>query len=56
MNVENDSTGELVEMVEPRSIDICCVHIETRFRGMLVRVISTKALEYKFFYIGNKHS
>lgn len=55
MNVENDSIEELVEMVEPRSIDICCVQ-ETRFRGMLVRVIITKALEYKFFYIGNEHS
>lgn len=44
--------GEIVETLELRSLDICCVQ-GTRFRGKSVRMISGKAGEYKLFHIGN---
>ena len=46
--------GEIVEMLELRSLDICCVQ-ETRFRGKSVRMISGKAGEYKLFHTGNEN-
>ena len=45
--------GEIVEMLELRSLDICCVQ-ETRFRGKSVRMISGKAGENKLFHMGNE--
>ena len=44
---------EIAEMLERRSVDVCCVQ-ETRFRGMSLRMISGKAAEYKLFWIGNE--
>ena len=41
-------TGEIIEMLERRSVDIVCVQ-ETRFRGKSVRMISGKAAEYRLF-------
>ena len=40
------SSGELVEMLEHRSVEICCL-LETRFRGKSVRKINGKAAQYK---------
>ena len=39
-------------MLERSSVDICCVQ-ETKFRGKSVRMISTKAVKYKLFWIRN---
>ena len=39
-------SGEIVKMLESRSVDICCVQ-ETRFRRKSVGMIHGKAAEYK---------
>ena len=46
-------SGEIAEMLEHRSIDICYVQ-DARFRGMSVRIVSEKTAEYKLFSIGNE--
>ena len=43
METPRSKPGGIVEMVECRSVDICCVR-ETRFKGKLVRMISGKAV------------
>ena len=40
------SSGELVGMLEYRSVDICCL-LETRFRGNSARIINGKAAQHK---------
>ena len=44
--------GEVVETLERRKIDICCVQ-ETRWRGGSARMITGKENRYKFFWIGD---
>ena len=46
------SSGEFVEVIEQRSVDICCL-LETRFREKSVRIISGKSAQYKLFWTGN---
>ena len=53
METPRSKSGEIVEMVECRSVDICCVR-ETRFKGKLVRMISGKVVGYKLFWIKNE--
>ena len=43
---------EVVETLERRSIDICCVQ-ETRWRGGSARVLVGKEAKYKFHWSGN---
>ena len=45
-------SGEIVEMLERRSIDMCCVQ-EVRWRGKSCRMIAGKATKYKLFWIGS---
>ena len=44
--------NEVVETLERRHVDICCVQ-ETRWRGGSARMISGKSCRYKFFWIGD---
>lgn len=53
MGTIRDRSGEIAEMLERRSVEICCVH-QTRFRGKSLRMISEKAVNYKLFRIGNE--
>ena len=46
-------SGELVETLERRGIDVCCIQ-ETRWKGEGVRFIKGKDTKYKIFYIGSK--
>ena len=43
--------GEIVEFLEQRQVDVCCVQ-ETRWRGKSVR-IEGKNARYKLFVMGN---
>ena len=45
-------SGEVVETLERRKVDICCVQ-ETRWRGCSARMIQGKESRYKFFWSGN---
>ena len=45
--------GEIVEMLESSSVDICCVQ-DITFRRKSVRIMSGKAAEYKLLLIGNE--
>ena len=42
-------SGEMVEMVKCRSVDICCVQ-ETRFTGKSFNVINGKGAQYQLFW------
>ena len=44
--------GEIVEMLERRSVDVCCVQ-EVRWRGASVRSVVGRRARYKLFWIGN---
>ena len=44
--------GEIVEMLERRSVDVCCVQ-EVRWRGASVRFVEGRRARYKLFWIGN---
>ena len=44
--------GEVVEMLERRSVDVCCVQ-EVRWRGASVRFVEGRRARYKLFWIGN---
>ena len=46
------SSGELVEMIKQKSVDIYCL-LETRFKEKSVRVISGKSAQNKLLWIGN---
>lgn len=46
MGVFRGELGEILEILEHRSVEICCVE-ETRFRGMSVRITSEKTAEDK---------
>ena len=46
MGVFRGELGEILEILEHRSVEICCAE-ETRFRGMSVRITSEKAAEDK---------
>ena len=46
-------SGEIEEMLERRSVDICCVK-GTRFWRKSVRMVREKATEYKLLWIGNE--
>ncbi|XP_057306907.1 uncharacterized protein LOC130645064 [Hydractinia symbiolongicarpus] len=43
--------GEVVEMLERRSVDMCCVQ-EVRWRGASVRFVKGRRARYKLFWIG----
>ena len=45
------SSGELAEILEHRSVDICYL-LETRFSGKSVRITNGKAAQYKLLWIG----
>ena len=45
--------GEIVEMLESSSVDICCVQ-DIAFRRKSVRIMSGKAAEYKLLLIENE--
>ena len=45
-------SGEVVETITTRNIDLCCVQ-EVRWRGASTRFIQGKDSRYKFFWIGN---
>ena len=45
-------SGEVVETIARRNIDLCCVQ-EVRWRGASTRFIRGKDSRYKFFWIGN---
>ena len=45
-------SGEIVEMLERRRVDVCCVQ-EVRWRGASARFITGKERRYKFFWVGN---
>ena len=45
-------SGEIVEMLERRRVDVCCVQ-ETRWRGASARILTGKEHSYKFFWVGN---
>ena len=51
---KDGKSGETVEILEHRSLDITCIIQETRFRGKSVRMINEKAAEYKLVWIGNE--
>ena len=44
--------GEVVEMLERRSVDVCPVQ-EVRWRGASVRFVEGRSARYKLFWIGN---
>lgn len=44
-------TGEIVETLTRRKVDVCCVQ-EVRWRGASARLITGKDSEYKMFWIG----
>ena len=46
-------SGEAVEMLEHRTVDICCIQ-EIKFSGKSVRMISGKGAKYKLLLIENK--
>ena len=46
-------SGEVVETLTRRKIDICCVQ-EVRWRGASARMITGKDSEYKMFWVGSK--
>ena len=54
MGTLRGKSGETVEMLERRPLDICCVH-QTRFSGKSVRMISGKEEKYKLFWMGNEN-
>ena len=43
---------EVVEMLERRPVDVCCVQ-EVRWRGASVRFVEGRRAKYKLFWIGN---
>ena len=45
--------GELVEALDRRMVDICCVQ-EHRWRGESARMITGKDSRYKFYWVGNQ--
>ena len=45
-------SSKIAEMLERRSVDICCVQ-ESRFRRNFVRIIKGKSSPYELFWIGN---
>ena len=45
-------SGELVGMLEHRSVNICCL-LATRFKGKSVRIYYGKAAQYKLLWIWN---
>ena len=45
-------SGEIVEMLERRRVDVCCVQ-EVRWRGASARIITGREHWYKFFWVGN---
>lgn len=45
--------GELVEALERRRVDVCCVQ-EHRWRGESTRFITGKDSRYKFYWVGNQ--
>ena len=45
--------GEIVEKLNQRKIDICCVQ-EARWRGASTRKVTGKNSQYKLFWIGNQ--
>ena len=45
---------EVVEMLERRSVDVCCVQ-EVRWRGASVRFVEGRRARYKLFWIGNSN-
>ena len=55
VNVETlrGRSGEAVEMLEHRPVDICCIQ-EIKFSGKSVRMISGKGAKYKLLWIENK--
>ena len=44
-------TGEVVETLNRRKIDVCCVQ-EVRWRGASARTITGKSSQYKLFWVG----
>ncbi|CAI9722267.1 Hypothetical predicted protein [Octopus vulgaris] len=45
-------SGEIVEMLERRCVDICCMQ-EVRWRGGSARFLTGKEHRYKIFWAGN---
>ena len=45
-------TGEVVETLNRRKIDVCCVQ-EVRWRGASARIITGKTSQYKLLWVGN---
>ncbi len=45
-------SGEIVEMLERRRVDVCCVQ-EVRWRGSSARLLTGKEHRYKLFWVGN---
>ena len=45
-------SGEVVETLSRRKVDVCCVQ-ETRWRGASARMVTGKESEYKIFWVGN---
>ena len=45
-------SGEVVETLTWRRIDVCCVQ-EIRWRGASARMITGKDTQYKMFWVGN---
>ena len=46
-------SGEIVETLARRKIDVCCVQ-EVRWRGASARMITGKDSEFKFFWVGGE--
>ena len=44
--------GEIVEMLEQRRVDVCCVQ-ETRWKGASVRLLTGKQHRYTLSWVGN---
>ena len=49
MEALRGKSGEIVEILERMSLDICCVQ-ETRFRGKSVKMVSGKAAKERNFF------
>ena len=45
-------SGEVVETLERRNLDICCVQ-EVRWRGASARMLTGKSSQYKLFWVGH---
>ena len=45
-------SGEVVEVLTSRKIDVCCVQ-EVRWKGASARIVTGKNTEYKFFWSGS---